>query len=460
MENGPNLPTGPSELSYPFWLRFLGGLPTLPLRVLSSSTDRIRAAHFTLNSRPVSTGISLLELQTFMRRVVALNFGDPLWVRAEISQVNESRGHHYFTFVEKTDAGVVARASGMLWAKTFRRLTRQLGQGLTTLLQDGREVLVQVEPKYSEVYGFSLHIVDIDPTFTLGKLELERQQTIADLSARGLLERNRMLPLPPVLQRLAVVSSATAAGLRDYQHELRHNPYGYAFDNQLFAAAMQGDRCPVEVPAALQQIKKLRRHFDAVLLLRGGGSRLDLAAFDDRRIGAAIARCPLPVLTGLGHEQDTSVADLCAHAALKTPTALGRFLLEHNHRFEQQTLLLARRVERTAQHRFREEAQHLDQLNLTLRYAARQQVVQHGQHLERTAQRLRTAVEQRLHHERTQLDWQRRLLDFADPQRVLTRGYALVRQDGNIVSAAADLDATQPVRLEFRDGTVELKNRA
>ena len=403
--------------------------------------------------------VSLLELQSFMRRVVALNFGEALWLRAEISQVNESRGHYYLTLVEKSeDAGVVARASGMIWAKTFRRLKKKLGAGLTTLLQDGREVLIQVQPQYSEVYGFSLHVEDIDPAFTLGQLELERQQTIERLNQRGLLTKNKQLELAPVLQRLAVISSSTAAGLRDYNHELRSNAYGYSFDNQLFTAAMQGDRCPVEVPAAFQQIKKLKRHFDAVLLIRGGGSRLDLASFDDQRIGEAVARCPLPVITGLGHEQDTSVADLCAHTALKTPTAVGQFVLDRSRRYEEMLLFLGNRIERSVGEILQSERQQLARWELSLRFATQQIIQRTGEHLDRTAERIRTTTGQMLEREKQLLDWRERVLRLTSPEAALERGFARVRQDGKLITRAEDLETDQPVVLEFRDGKREIKS--
>ena len=391
-----------------------------------------------------------------MRRVVALNFGEPVWVRAELSQVSRSRGHFYLSLVEKgSQTGeVAARATALLWARDHTRLRKKLGPQINALLQSGRQILLQVLPKFSEVHGYALHVEDLDPAFTLGQLELERQATIEYLREKNLLRRNADIPLPAVLQRLAVISSDTAAGLRDYTRHLRGNAYGYAFENQLFVAAMQGERTTAEVTRALTKIKRLKKDFDAVLIVRGGGSRLDLSAFDDRKICEQIAKMPLPVLTGIGHDQDTSVADLTAHRALKTPTAVAQFLLERNAGFEQRLQNDLLRIGQLSRQIGQQQQRYLGELHGQLRFATRLRLERAGEELHRYRSGLQRDVQRQLERAATTLEAEKRLLELLSPEATLARGYALVRQGGKVVQSATAVEPGVPLDIDFGDGRV------
>ena len=277
---------------------------------------------------------SLYELNEFLRRVVALNFSESVWVTAEIGQIGLSRGHYYIRLLEKEDDDIVAELSAVLWASDFKRLKRALGSNFETVFVEGLEVRLKGRLDFHERYGLKLVIEELDATYTIGKLEIQRRALIAELQNEELLRLNASLKVPSVWQRIAVISSETAAGWADFQNHISENIYAYQFDIQLFPSAMQGQFVERDMLQQLERIRLDKDRFDCVAIMRGGGAKLDLAAFDNPSVCRAVARFPLPVLTGIGHEVDYTVLDMVAHTALKTPTAVADFLIERNAQFE------------------------------------------------------------------------------------------------------------------------------
>ena len=275
--------------------------------------------------------ITLVELQRLVKERLHEQFPLPLWVSAEIAElkVNYS-GHCYLELVEKGgDNGVpLAQSRAVIWRSAYPRVAAYFEAETGRKLAPGIRILVRATVTYHELYGFSLQITDIDPTYTLGDMERQRQQTIARLQREGVWEMNRETALPPVVQRIAVVSSAHAAGYQDFCKELAKSPY--AFRTELFDAFMQGDAAEESIIAALCAVAERIGEFDAVVLIRGGGSASDLNCFNAYRLCAYIAQFPLSVLTGIGHDKDTSVADMVAHTALKTPTAVAGWLVDRS----------------------------------------------------------------------------------------------------------------------------------
>jgi exodeoxyribonuclease VII large subunit len=241
---------------------------------------------------------SLHELNEFLRRVVALNFNESIWLTAEIGQISESRSHRFLSLLEKEGETIVAELSAVIWASDFRRIKRVLGDNTEGVLSDGAEVRLRGRLDFHERYGLKFVVEDVDPTFTLGKMELERQELIASLEAEGLLRLNAQHKLPVVLQRLAVISSETAAGWEDFRSHIEENDYGYDFDIQFYAAAMQGIFVEKEVMRQLTAIEARKADFDAVIIIRGGGAKLDLAAFDGGALCRAIADFPFARFDG------------------------------------------------------------------------------------------------------------------------------------------------------------------
>ncbi len=266
---------------------------------------------------------SLYQLQVYLQRVITLNFQEPVWVTAEISKSKASRGHIFLELVEKHagDDEICAQGKAALWSRNIPGISSKLSVPLEDLLKEGTEVSIQIEVSYHTMHGLSLSVIDIDVEYTLGRMELHRQETIVRLKREGLLQLNSHIVLPDVIQRIAVISSSSASGYQDFIHHLDQNEYGYDFQVDLFPSAMQGTQLESEVRSALAQINQQDEYYDVIVLIRGGGSKLDLAGFDLYEVAKAISHSRLPVFTGIGHETDTTIADLVADVRAATPTA-------------------------------------------------------------------------------------------------------------------------------------------
>ncbi|MFY9154156.1 MAG: exodeoxyribonuclease VII large subunit [Prolixibacteraceae bacterium] len=282
---------------------------------------------------------SLFELQRQVKNSLEESFSGPVWVKAEISEMTINRsGHCYLDLVETeqgTDA-VIARCRATIWSYTFRMLRPYFETTTGQPFSEGLKVLLQAKVEYHEVYGFSLNIRDIDPVYTLGDLARQRREIIRRLEEDGILDMNKELELPLVPQRIAIISSPTAAGLQDFLDQLHNNPHQFVFYSKLFPAVMQGNEAPHSIMDALELIYNYEEWFDAVVIIRGGGAQLDLACFDQYELAAHVAQFPLPVITGIGHDKDDTVVDLVAHTKMKTPTAVAEFLISGALRFSQE----------------------------------------------------------------------------------------------------------------------------
>lgn len=357
--------------------------------------------------------LNLLELQTLVREGLEEMFPRGLWVRAEVASVSAKLGGHCYLELSQTEDGrVVAKARAVIWASKWRVLKPYFESVTGESLRQGLEILVQAQVTYSELYGFALSVTDINPEFSLGKKEDLRLKTIKRLQDEGLMDLQKELAFPVLPWRFAVVSSEDAAGYGDFMRHLGENEFGFKFEVRLFPAAMQGEACPQSVADALHEIAECGETFDAVLLLRGGGSALDLACYDDYVMARAIAECPLPVLTAVGHDRDYHVCDMVAYSFLKTPTALADELLGI----------------------FADEDARLGEFALRMRLAFTNRL---------------NAMEMRLQNLLTRIAG-------ADPRNILKRGYVLVADGkGVVVKRASSLKRGDRLRVMFADGTAE-----
>lgn len=380
--------------------------------------------------------IGLYELQHRIQASLAEDFAGKVWVRAEVSECKENpAGHCYLTLVDKTEKeGVMrARCSAIIWASSWRLVgpyfERQTGQPLAV----GMKILVCCQVQYSELYGLSLIITDIDPSFTLGEVEAARRQTLLRLESEGMLDLNGQLPLAALPRRFAVITSATAAGWRDFRHHLLDNEYGFRFSAVLFQATMQGSGAPASIIEAMDAVAARETEFDALLILRGGGSASDLVCFDDYELAVNVAQFPLPVLTGIGHDHDHHIIDEVAHTAVKTPTALADYLIE----------------------RFASADYELTSLAQRLRLALEAKASRSESQLAAQLLRIRSALSLRYTLEEKRLETLQMRLAAADPEAQLARGGALVLREGMRVSSAAAFAAGDRLSVCFGDGTVE-----
>ncbi len=399
---------------------------------------------------------SLFELHQFLRRVVALNFPEAVWIRAELVQIDRHRGHVFAELADKESEGEApqAQARAIIWDRSYRKLRRAHGKLLEQLLQPGLSVQLLVQVRFHEQYGYSLEIQDVDPAFTLGALEQRRRATIQTLREGGDFDRQAQLLLPPVLQRLAVVTSQTAAGLADFETTLRENQAGYAFQIDLFEATVQGIQASGTMRGRLQQLARRAASYDAVILLRGGGARLDLAAFDELELCQVAARHPLPILTGIGHETDISILDQVAHRAFRTPTAVAEWILQHQATFEAQLIDQLEQIARAAQLRVQLQYQQLQQTENQLRQASLLQLHRHHRNLDRLADQLPFLSQRALAYRRQELGFLQDLLTAIHPDAILKRGYSLVTQQRTIIRDSEQVDEARPIKIQFWKGFV------
>lgn len=355
------------------------------------------------------------------------------WVVAEISELTSHRnGHCYLQLIEKGTRGEpVAQVRATIWAKRWEAIRFQFAEVTGQHLAPGMRCLLAVLVTFHPRYGLALDVQTVDTSFALGELARARQAALEKLERRGYLDLNKRFELPAAVQRVAVISSATAAGFQDFEHQLTTS--GYRFVLTLFPAAVQGADAPAAVRRALRAVAARVSEFDVVVLIRGGGAKTDLVAFDDYGLAAALARAPLPVLTGIGHERDEALADLVAHTRLKTPTAVAVFLIERVQQADAWLHHAARRV----------------------RAAAEARLAAEHRRFEAPIQRLPLLVRARLSAQANVLALAQARIHALDPVRLLARGYTrTTRPDGRPIRAAADLAAGEELVTHFVDGAV------
>ena len=381
--------------------------------------------------------IDLFEFQSRLKDGVECLFPKRLWIRAEVSAVKARQGGHCWLELSQSDRnGLVAKASAVIWSSKFRFIAPYFESVTGSPIREGMVILVEIQVSYSQLYGLSLIINDIDPEFSLGVKELERQRTIERLHKEGLMGLQKELVLPQLPYRLAVISAEDAAGYRDFIRHLEENPYGFSFDITLFPALMQGVECPRSVISALDSVMECDGDFDVVLVLRGGGSKLDLACFDDYEMAAVIAQFPLPVLTAIGHDQDYHVCDMVAHAYLKTPTALADEILSIYEDEDARIAALQTRVRVASVGRIAASESGLDVLRTRVKAAFAVKIAAAESTLQVLQGRIRSA----------------------DPRKILERGYALALDaEGRVMKGVAGRNVGDEVSMMFSDGTLRCK---
>lgn len=441
---------------------------------------------------------TLYELVTSVRRCIEVSYKDLYWVRAETTglNVNSSSGHCYLELEEKdAGKGVKARIKANIWRQQYESINYKLRQAGLSPLSSGMNILCQVQLKYHELYGMSLVIYDVDPNYCLGEIARQRQETIERLRADGVFVDNKRHYLSVPIQRLAIVSSPTAAGYEDFMAQLCRNSYGLSFYTALYQAQMQGNNTTDSVISALNRISDNLTYFDAVVIIRGGGAVSDLRAFDDYRLAYYCTQYPLPIITGIGHDRDVSVLDMVAHTSLKTPTAVAEYLVhqqlnlltaleelslrlgnavytiqtERQRRLADTSLRiphLATRIIRTAeqwQYRLREQLNALSHKRIE---RARHNIEAHRLLLPRLVRRYLQQREDRLYLtcgqlmpsiKRHKLRYEQILLGYeqairlAHPNNILKRGFAVVKKEGTTIKSKDNLKEGDVITIEWAE---------
>ena len=400
--------------------------------------------------------LTLYELNQLVREVVETSFDRPYWIRAELSDVKD-RGHCYLEFVEKDPNGnePIAKARGQIWSRTWHSLRSRFISATGEDLKNGMQVLALVEVTFHEKYGFSLNVVDIDPTYTLGAIARRRQEIIAALKAKGIFFDNKNLPLPRLLNRIAVISSSGAAGYQDFCNQLTHNPYGLRFHTELFESLMQGNGVEQSIMHSLDRINERLSEWDAVVIIRGGGSSSDLSGFDSLALGEYVAQFPLPVITGIGHERDDTVLDFISHTRVKTPTAAAEFLINQVRSTAEALEGYAGEITDVVTRKIQEEQNRLARLTERIPYQIRMRLDKEQYRQEQLIQRLSSVLQFRLQGERHRLDLMQQKMEAASPDHLLKKGYSITLLHGKAVTDADSLKQGDELETRFLHGTVK-----
>ena len=376
---------------------------------------------------------SLSELCGWIQAMVENDLSDRYWVRAEIASMSV-RGHCYMELVEKAENGILAaKLRATCWSNVYALLSAYFAQETGQVLHAGLQVLLQVSVTFHAVYGLSLNILNIDPTYTLGDLAKQRQATIRQLTEDGVMELQKALPVPSLVRRVAVISSADAAGYGDFCDQLQHNRFGYAFHTQLYPAVMQGDTAAKSIIQALTSIAEQEEEWDVVVIIRGGGATTDLSCFDDYMLASHCAQFPLPIIAGIGHTRDVSVVDMVVHSTVKTPTAAAEWLIER----------VAKQVER------------LNLLLIRLQRATQGLVTRQQNRLMLYEQRIKNGAYRLLTRERGKLSLWQKTIELHSPERIYKMGYSLTTINGKVVRNQRDVKTGDIIETHLQNGKVE-----
>ncbi len=402
--------------------------------------------------------ITLLELNGRVRSTLQFEMPDAYWVQAEISSISPSgQGHCYLELVQKDATGrnFLAKAKANIWRGTWLKLKPYFEAQTGETLKVGMKVLLQVTVTFHEVYGYSLVVQDIDPTYTMGDMARRRKEILEQLEKDGVIGLNRELEIPALPQRIAVISSATAAGWGDFRNQLDGNIYGFRFYVKLFPAAMQGDDVERSVISALNAVAMRREDFDVVIIIRGGGAVSELSCFDSYNLAFNIANFPLPVITGIGHERDDTVADVVAHTKVKTPTAAAEFIINRVFDTASELENLTRRMSDAITEKMNAEKVRIERMSQKLPSLFAVLKTRQEQVLETLWIRSVNGVRNMLTAQAHKLEIVDKSLAAADPQVILRRGYSLTRLNGRAVRCASDLKKGDRLTTVFADGSVE-----
>ena len=441
--------------------------------------------------------LTLLELNTMVQRVIEQSMPRQYWVEAELAEVNERRGHLYLDLVQKGTgryaATPVARASARCWASTWMPVRMHFERVTGQQLSVGMKVLLQVYPQFHPAYGFSWIVTDIDPTFTLGDMARRRMEIIQQLKDEGVFDLQKELQLPMFCQRIAVISSATAAGYGDFCNQLTNNDYGFQFHAELFPAIMQGDQVESSVINALNQIYERLTlppwgdergagdcegglPFDCVVIIRGGGATVDMSGFDTLDLAENVANFPIPIITGIGHDRDECILDMVSHTRVKTPTAAAAFLIDHLAEVYDELTELTDRMGHAVRRRLEtervrlaglstrmpmlfslvktRESSRLERLMQRCASAMSAQLSRENHHLEMLSQRLPTAATKTLVEQNHRIEMLAQRTASLDPKLVLRRGYSMTLSGGRVVTSADQLMDGEMIETKLANGQI------
>ncbi len=448
--------------------------------------------------------LKLSELQFKIKEAVKLSLEQSYWIVAEISELNINQtGHCYLELIERDEEAdrIIAKGKAIIWSSTFKIIDPYFYASTGEKIKVGFKVLIKVSVEYSELYGLSFSIKDIDPVYTIGEQKKKRNEIIQQLESEGVLDMNKELLLPEPVQKIAIISSETAAGYQDFICQLKNNPYGFKFYTKLFPSLMQGESSSESIISALEKINDNHDKFDLIAIIRGGGSKSELSCFDNYRLAYYITQCNLPVLSGIGHERDQSIVDLTAHTSLKTPTATAEFIIQlmlenyealsdkvsvfvesvdNKLRLHKELLIDKKRLILNSIQDYKNSEEKLqvkliNEFTNTFKIRKKEEIF----NLQHLKENCRTLVKSVISNRINELKVQKPLLSFkvksklnemtnrlnllseksnsSNPAEVLKKGYTLVTKNKKIVRNSAELKSEDEIENIFWDGKIQSK---
>lgn len=401
--------------------------------------------------------ISLYELNNLVRGVLANTFSQSFWIRAEMSDVRIAQnGHCYLEFIEKDgkNRNIIAKARGSIWANVFRLLKAYFESETQQAFASGLKVLVQVSIEFHELYGYSLNVHNIDPTYTLGDQSRNRALILKQLEEEGVLTLNKELDFPAITNRIAVISSPTAAGYEDFCNQLENNSDGFAFYAHLFPAIMQGQRTEESIISALDSVYEHIDKFDTVVIIRGGGATSELSSFDSYLLAANCAQFPLPIITGIGHERDDTVLDIVAHTRAKTPTAVAEFLIK---RLQSAAFIVSELQDSiiiSTTKKLTEETVYLNTLATHFSYITKDRTKEQLNNINTFSERLKSITKRIIQEEKYKLANKEQFVKLISPENILKKGYTLTIKEKKIIKSVAELKQGDKIITRFYDGDI------
>ena len=440
---------------------------------------------------------SLKQVVSSIRKTIEDRYAQTYWVKAEIYKFNRfPSGHAFPEIVQRENDKIVAQLSGTIWKQNYERINQQFIEVVKEPLKDGSNLLMQVKITFSELYGLSLQILDIDPSFSLGEVQKQREETLKRLQKEGILNLNQQLSFPLLPKRIAVISADSSKGLSDFMEVLNTNEEGFSFFTFLFNAYLQGDQAVDSIISTLEKIKKVQHHFDLVVIVRGGGAEVGMTCYNHYELCKAIATFPLPILTGIGHSTNLNVAEMIAYRNAITPTKLAEFLIQTFREFDQE-INYGQQVIRTKSIDILFNAnQHLDSLLRLFRQiskhsagASKQQLHDLTKTLEFNIQRYVTRNQNLLNNMLVQISHNTKLdckecfnlinqhqstlkflssnlltsatrnileleknLDLLDPIHVMKRGFSVTRVNGKAITSSSQIKNEDEIVTEVAEG--------
>ena len=397
---------------------------------------------------------TLFELNRLVRETIECEMPNEYWVEAELSECRELRGHCYMELIEKDKqtATPIAKASAKCWASKWILVRPYFERTTGQRLVAGMKVLLKVYPQFHEAFGFSWIVTDIDPTYTLGDMARKRQEIIRQLKEEGVFDLQKELTLPLFCQRIAVISSETAAGYGDFCNQLADNPYGFQLQTQLFPAIMQGEGVEQSIINALERIYD--QPFDCVVIIRGGGATSDMSGFDTLALAEHVANFPLPIITGIGHDRDESILDMVSHTRVKTPTAAAALLIDHLKEVLDTVNNAQNSITRLVQQKLSTLSTQLSSVSEAIPRLFSIVKTRQEAKIDALQQRLPMLIERRFLAENHRLQLMEEKLKALDPQLLLKRGYSITLHKGRAVKDATTLKAGDEIETRLAQGLI------